>query len=248
MLLARNSDLPPDMTPAESQWNKLISVCAGVLATSPFGTIITKYAEICRASISTDPSQILDWVLALNDRTSRMLSGDAPFLAALAEWFFGINVAIETEKGTTGNSNGQSQLTLKSTASELATAGRVQWNSVFRTAFGQAWRELSKETLTAIIACASGLTHNSLVNSGRDPRTFFLRHEVGMPHLDGFGMNETIIACSTNCAGSLRGSLATTKLIMAPRIYQKISINTCENSRQNANARAVVTGRQKFAR
>ncbi len=194
MLLARRSDLPEDMAPAESQWTKLIAACAGVLATSPFGAIITKYAEVCQASISTNAAQILEWVLALNDRTSGTISGDAPFLAALAEWLFGINVAIQTEKGQNGTPNGQAQLTLKSTASELATGGRVHWDAVFRTCFGQAWRELNKESLTAVIACASGLTHESLVSSGCDPRTFFLRHEVGIPHLDGFGVNETIIA------------------------------------------------------
>ena len=194
MLLATKSGLPPDMMPAESQWNTLISACAGVLATSQFGTVITRYAEICQASISTNPAEILEWVLALNDRTSGTISGDGPFLAAIAEWLFGISFTIQTEKGLDGDANGQAQFTIRSTASELATAGRVQWDSVFRTCFGQAWRELNKDSLTAIIACASGLTHNSLLNSGHDPKTFFLRHEVGIPHLAGFGMNETIIA------------------------------------------------------
>jgi hypothetical protein len=60
--------------------------------------------------------------------------------------------------------------------------------------FGQAWRELDKEALTAIIAAASGMTHSALINSGRDPRNFFLRHEVGISSLAGHGVNETIIA------------------------------------------------------
>ena len=194
MLLAKDSGLPRTMQPAESQWTKLISICAGVLATSPFGTVITKYAENSQASISKAPAQILEWVLALNDRKTDTISGDTPILAAMADWLFGIRFSIQTEKDITGGAEIQTQLTLKATAAKLPTAGRVHWNNVFRTCFGQAWREMNKDTLTAVIACSSGIVHSSLLTSGKDPRTFFLRHEVGIGQLAGFGLNETIIA------------------------------------------------------
>ena len=192
VLLARKCELPRTMAPATSQWTRLISACAGVFATCPFPTVITKYAEHCEASISTSPAQILEWMLALNDRATGTFSVDVPFIAAVAEWMFDIKVAIRTDRGETGAS--EAQLILKATSSDLPTAGRVHWNAVFRTCFGQAWKDLNKDTLVAVIACASGLTHNALLSLGRDPRTFFLQHEVDIPNMAGFGVNETIIS------------------------------------------------------
>ena len=194
MRLVHKSDVPREMQPAKSQWRRLIKACAGVLATSPFGTVITQYAERCKATTSQNAVQIVDTLLSLNERKAIIVSEDGPFYAAVAEWLFGLKIAIETEKGHTGSANGEAQLTIRSKIPELPVAGRVHWDAVFRTCFGQAWKELDKDNLIAVIASSSGLTHTALMAMGRDPRTFFLTHEVGVESLTGHGVNETIIA------------------------------------------------------
>jgi hypothetical protein len=192
-VMASRSNLPFNMMPTTAQWTELIETCAGTLATSEFGTIITKYAQACEATISSDPVQVADWLLAINSKATQALSGDGPFLAAVSEWLFSRDFVIQTETST--DTVNQSKLIIHAKKpGQIPTAGRVHWNSVFRTCFGQAWRELDKETLTGIIAAASGMTHATLLQSGRNPKTFFLHHEIGIPQLAGYGVNETILA------------------------------------------------------
>jgi hypothetical protein len=195
--LAKRANVPREMTPSKSQWFCLIDTCAGVLSASPFGILLAQTSRVHEATISTHAEEIADGLLMLNARTAGNLTGDAPFLSAIGQWLFDVRPIVETPRGRGPEDENKLQPTVKGQEADpmgVPTAGRVQWDVVFRTCFGQAWLDLNKDTLAAIIGAASGMVHHYLTKSGRDPRTFFLQHEVGIKQMAGFGMNETIIA------------------------------------------------------
>ena len=96
--------LPDGCEPDDIQWKHLVHTCHGVLATSPFGVLITQNlqdpnATASHASISQIVSGLVDMSTFLHDSTGKVsidyAGADACWFAAVAEYVFDLRAWIQ---------------------------------------------------------------------------------------------------------------------------------------------------------
>lgn len=101
--------VPIDWQPLEHQWRRMVEVLCGVLASSPFGTVLSSVEDACLmdgdTSSDLDISRLLDNVLRLKGSQAqpmkKLLAGtEAIWLAAISEWLFSLKPAIISGTGT----------------------------------------------------------------------------------------------------------------------------------------------------
>ena len=221
MELMKQSRIPPDMAPADFQWKRLVEVCYGVLATSPFGVIVNGFTEHGKAGAHADGQTVAQSLKTMNnlatgrEKSASILAGaDVPWFAAVAQWLFdlrfviigqdsqqrfispGIREADEAQlvfRVDRSNTN-TSQETAPS-GTPAVTGGRVVWETLFRSCFGSAFQHLDKDILACTVANTSAMIHGTIVRDQHaDSRIFFLQQASDVPGLGGHGLNETIMA------------------------------------------------------
>ncbi|KAJ9610765.1 hypothetical protein H2200_005542 [Cladophialophora chaetospira] len=98
-----SAGLPEGFEPSDFQWKRLVHLCHGVLATSPFGPLITKDVKGTEATDEhVGSSQIVKALLDMNTAASRKSTNvsldhagaDALFFAAVAEYLFDLEVVV----------------------------------------------------------------------------------------------------------------------------------------------------------
>ena len=103
----REDDIPEGYEPSDLQWKRLVSLCQGVLATSPFGTMVTRNHEMQSTGDNVSISQI---AFALRDMSAASRNGspkislehtgsDTFWFAAVAEYLFDLRVIVQDSTG-----------------------------------------------------------------------------------------------------------------------------------------------------
>src|SRR5256714_8692117 len=219
--LMKQSRIPPDMAPADFQWKRLVEVCYGILATSPFGVIINGFTEYGKAGAHVDGQAIAQSLKTMNnlatgrEKSASISAGaDVPWFAAVAQWLFDLKFVISGQDSQQlfispgiqeaaeaqlvfqvyRSSTNTSQETGPS-GTPAVTGGRVVWETLFRSCFGSAFQQLDKDILACTIANTSAMVHGTIVKDQHaDSRIFFLQQASDVPGLDGLGRHETIVA------------------------------------------------------
>jgi hypothetical protein len=95
--------------PSDFQWERLVRLCQGVLATSPVGTLITRNHENLRtATDHVNVAQVVEGLVnmsSLVDGSTERFSlehagSDVFWFAAVAEYLFDLKVAVQDPNGT----------------------------------------------------------------------------------------------------------------------------------------------------
>jgi hypothetical protein len=221
MELMKQSRIPPDMAPADFQWKRLVEVCYGVLATSPFGAIVNGFTEHGKAGAHVDGQSVAQSLKTMNslaigrEKSASISAGaDVPWFAAVAQWLFDLKFVISGQDSqqlfispgireadeaqlvfhVDRPSTNTSQETAPS-STPTVTGGRVVWETLFRSCFGSAFQHLDKDILACTVANTSAMIHGTIVGAQHaDSRIFFLQQTSAVPGLGGHGLNETIMA------------------------------------------------------
>ncbi|OCT47193.1 hypothetical protein CLCR_11262 [Cladophialophora carrionii] len=94
--------------PSDSQWKRLVHLCQGLLATSPFGTLISRNHEDLRTGTDhVNVAQIVEALVNMSDLVGggaknfslEHAASDAYWFAAVAEYLFDLRVAAEDPDG-----------------------------------------------------------------------------------------------------------------------------------------------------
>lgn len=138
MLFLRSFQTPrilPELEPSDAQWRKLVQLCHGALATSPFGVLITRGGPASPvAGEHVNLTTIVDGLVSM----SLLVGGDvkhisihdagpdAHWFAAVAEYLFDLRVVIQDPSGaiiysSSGENVVEPQLNIRA---EPATFGR----------------------------------------------------------------------------------------------------------------------------
>ena len=100
--------IPEPNRPDDFQWKRLVHLCQGVLATSPFGTMVSRNHEIIRTetehvSVSTIAKGLVSMSSASRYSSERVslehAGSDAFWFAAVAEYLFDLRVNIQDGNG-----------------------------------------------------------------------------------------------------------------------------------------------------
>ncbi|ETI25469.1 hypothetical protein G647_02242 [Cladophialophora carrionii CBS 160.54] len=94
--------------PSDSQWKRLVYLCQGLLATSPFGTLISRnHEDLETGTDHVNVAQIVEALVNLSDLVGggaknfslEHAGSDAYWFAAVAEYLFDLRVAVEDPDG-----------------------------------------------------------------------------------------------------------------------------------------------------
>ena len=160
--------LPEGFEPSDFQWKRLVHLCQGVLATSPFGALVTSntaYQETVVNNINV--LQIVTGLVKMSD----IVGGSATpvkhkaahplWFAQVAEYLFGLNVVVQAAASHPEGDAADVQFIIQPDEPPLdgksidlwplskahqdcmtITGGRVPWERIFRSSFGQAFTDL----------------------------------------------------------------------------------------------------------
>ena len=193
--LANTSGLPIEWRPLEHQWKRMVQTLYGVMAVSSIGTVFSNIEDACQMSHDFDAEvnvkQLLENFLQLNSlkntgRRKLRAGGEAIWLAAVAEWLFGLRTAIISGSGSPvylsqstrteeeadvvivlvrpGVDDHLQQLSLseKVLGARPIRGGRVTYERLFRSCFGDAFTSISEDLLAALVYSASSLVRHRL--------------------------------------------------------------------------------------
>lgn len=195
--LASQSSLPVAWRPLEHQWRRMVSVLYGVLATSSLGVLLSTIEASNATVISPHENvRVEDLLFSLRSLSEKCQSkGTAPklraagelvWLAAAAEWLFGLSVSVVTLVPTTvynspaTTSAGEADITIEAIqaqpaadigslslseeqgASKSILGGRVAFEHLFRVCFGKPFLDIPEDSLAACICSASIIVRHRL--------------------------------------------------------------------------------------
>lgn len=225
--LASQSRLPVAWRPLEHQWRRMVSVLYGVLATSSLGVLLSTI-EASNATV-IDPHEdvrvedLLSSLRCLSEKcqskgTAPKLraAGELVWLAAAAEWLFGLSVSVVTHVPTivynspATTNTGEADITIEAVQTQPATGigslslseeqgvsksilgGRVAFDHLFRICFGKPFLDIPEDSLAACICSASIIVRHRLdVEKPGWARGFLSQQSAGGQSV---GLAETLLA------------------------------------------------------
>lgn len=106
-LLVTESGVPQRLTPSDTQWRQMVDVLYGVLATSPFGTLLGELEEKCAVTRQhANPSTVLEAMHIMSDLarhkgrpTEHVAGADVVWIATAARWLFDLKVVVQSSTG-----------------------------------------------------------------------------------------------------------------------------------------------------
>lgn len=132
MQMLRSFDIPVHMAPGGMQWKTLVHLCKGVLATSPFGILITRAGTAPQLSgdhvnlrtIVTGLLGMSDVVNGVEKHLSLTGGADVYWFAAVAEYLFDLTMVIRDRSGevlfTLDSGAAEPQVTLQAAEPHLS--------------------------------------------------------------------------------------------------------------------------------
>ena len=95
------------LMPSFRQWESLVNSCSGVLATSPFGSVVEFFMRFHpQVHLCGDPKQVARALEGLAKISSGLMksmvligNSECGFLAAIAQWLLGLLVVVQNAAG-----------------------------------------------------------------------------------------------------------------------------------------------------
>lgn len=227
--LSDQSGLPVAWRPIEHQWRRMVSVLYGVLATSSFGillstveasgaTAVDPRTNVSVKSLLVSLRRLSEACQSKGASTKLGAAGESVWLAAVAEWLFGLRVAIVSQTPTVvysspaGTSTGETNVTIEIMPTQPGTdisllsiseeqvapnsvlGGRVAFEHLFRICFGQPFLDIPEDSLAACICCASTVVRHRLDAEKPDWARGFLSQQSASSGGQSVGLAETLSA------------------------------------------------------
>ena len=190
-VLAKTSGLPVAWQPLEHQWRRMVGVLCGVLATSSLGMLLSSiedaYPAAATGADGLDVGRLVDALLQVNGSTQKSagavrltLGEEFVWVVAVAQWLFELKVAvsfpgsesaqpqqdaaviIDFAKSADQASFKKLSISDSATSPSLLLGGRVSFEHLFRSCFGEAFTRIGDDNLAALICCASTIVRHRL--------------------------------------------------------------------------------------